>query len=134
MKQRIPAYLISIFRREPWWAEFWSASFAIGWAAVFFCTKADTFGQSALWFLSRAHGGAGWACYSLFAGLAQMTFLLWNRRLLRWCAAIVMGWFPWMIALSLALEPQITPSIAVYGGWAGINTFSVLRLLRREPP
>lgn len=126
-------YISGIYLREPWWAEFWSGAIALGWAAVFFVSGVNIFDRVPLQLLSSISSGPIWAWFCLLVGTAQLTFLMLDRRCMRWLSALVMSWFPCMVVLSIALDVPVSPSVAVYGGWAGINLFSIFRLLRRAP-
>jgi hypothetical protein len=106
---------------------------ALGWAITFFLSGVDIFDRSPLKLLSAISHGGLWAWYCLFIGAAQLTFLVMNCRCMRWVSALFMSWFPCMVVLSVVLDPPVTPTAAVYGGWAGINLFSIFRLLRRAP-
>ena len=128
---RLLRYLSGIYMREPWLCEAWSGGIAIGWAIVYFSSGADIFGQSSLHLLDEISKASSWAAFCLVVGTLQVTFLFLDKKCLRWISAFFMSWFPSMVVLSLALTKPVSPTIAVYGGWAGINLFLIFRLIRR---
>jgi hypothetical protein len=133
IKSRIIRYISSIYLREPWWAEFWSGTIAIGWALSFAISGESLTISSPHTFeaLEKVAPGDVWAWYCLIAGSIQIVVLLLDMRCARWLCAIIMSWFPCMAVTSMLMSTDLVPHIAVYGGWAGINLFSIFRLLRR---
>jgi hypothetical protein len=117
--------------REPWLCEAWSGAIGVAWGLVYFSSGADIFGTSSLHLLDEISHTISWASFCLVMGVLQIVFLLIDRNCLRWIAAFFMSWFPCMVVLSLALTKPVSPTIAVYGGWAGINLFLIFRLIRR---
>ena len=81
------------FQREPWWAEFWSAVTAIGWAVVSW-TSPDALGAwPSMQVLLRVGGEQFWQLAGFGLGVGQLWFLVADRRWLRWGVAVMMCWF-----------------------------------------
>ena len=119
-----------VLRREPWWAEFWSAATAIGWAATSFGAARDMGDWPSMQVLLRLGGEGFWNLAGMGLGLAQVVFLLMDRRWLRWAAAVLMCWFWAVLTVGVWAAVPGSPGVAVYAGWCGINVFSILRLVR----
>lgn len=119
-----------VFRREPWWAEFWSAVTAIAWAGMSWGSGNELDAWPSMRVLLRIGDEGFWHAAGFGLGALQLAFLLGNRRWLRWGGAMAMGWF-WAV-LTLGVSVAGAPGVAVYAGWCGINVFSVLRLLRHH--
>jgi signal transduction histidine kinase len=128
---RFARYLSTIYLREPWWAEFWSGLIGIAWGVTFFLSGADVFDRPFLILLGQISETTIWAWFCLSVGLCQLIFLLLDVRAMRWISAFIMSWFPCVVVISFLIDTPVTPTVAVYGGWAGINLFSIFRLLRR---
>ena len=71
-----------------------------------------------------------WHMAGVLLGAAQVTFLLWDKRWLRWGAAFMICWFWGVLTVGVWQAVPWSPAVAVYAGWCGINIFSILRLLR----
>lgn len=125
--------LWAVLRREPWWAEFWSAITAITWAGLSYASPADMERWPSMQFLLRIMPDDCWQALGLTMGVAQMGALLGDWRWLRWGGAVVMCWFWALLTLGVWMAVPWAPGTAVYAGWAGINIFSILRLLRPIP-
>lgn len=125
-----------VFRREPWWAEFWSALTALAWAG--FCWGGEPGGVPDLdtWpsmqVLLRLGDDRTWPLLAGGLGLLQLGFLAADRRWLRWGGAVAGCWFWAVLTLGVWAAVPWAPAVPVYGGWCGINLFSILRLLRRH--
>lgn len=122
----------SIFRREPWWAEFWSAMTAVMWSLL----SSVSMGALRYWpsmrVLTELGGDRFWHVAGVAMGAMQFLFLLYDQRWLRWGAAIGMCWFWGVLTLGVWVATPWAPAVAVYAGWCGINLFSILRLLRHH--
>lgn len=108
---------------------------AIGWAIAFVIDGEPLSISAPNTFQAIEHFvPGGWlAAFCATAGSFQLAALFTNLRKVRWAAAIVMGWFPISAVAAMLMSPHLVPHIAVYGGWFGINLFSVFRLPRRGP-
>ena len=118
------------FRREPWWAEFWSAMTAVWWSALSFASMDPLRGWPSMRVLSELGGDRFWHLVGVGLGGAQMVFLLCDHRWLRWVAAVALCYFWGVLTLGVWAATPWAPSTAIYAGWCGINVFSILRLLR----
>lgn len=121
-----------LLRREPWWAEFWSAITALAWAGLGWDTVWDLDAWPSMQVLLQLGGDRFWHAAAAALGVAQLLFLALDSRWLRWAAAVAGGWFWAVLTLGVWVAVPWAPAVAVYAGWCGINTFSVLRLLRRH--
>ena len=119
-----------IVRREPWWAEFWSAMTAMSWAVMAYANAEGLAAWPSMQVLLRIGGDQFWHLAGLGLGLAQAVSLVSDHRWLRWGAAIAMGWFWAVLTLGIWVAVPWAPGAAVYAGWCGINLFSILRLVR----
>jgi hypothetical protein len=128
--RRLLETLLAMVKREPWWAEFWSATTAIVWSAFFVFSP----GHFGLWpsmrVLTQIADSEAWHVMAAGLGLLQLGFLVCDRRWLRWVAALLVGWFWAILTVGEWAATPWAPSVAVYAGWCGVNVFSVLRLLR----
>lgn len=118
-----------VLRREPWWAEFWSAATAMSWAAMAFGNMGE---WPSMQVLLRLGGEEFWHAAGMGLGVAQLVFLLGDWRALRWCGAVAMCWFWSVLTLGVWAAVPGSPGVAVYAGWVGANVFSILRLLRPD--
>ncbi len=121
-----------VFRREPWWAEFWSALTALAWAGLSWGNANDLDAWPSMQVLLRLGGERTWHLLAGGLGLAQLLFLLVDYRWLRWGGAVAGCWFWAVLTLGIWVAVPWAPGVAVYAGWCGINAFSILRLLRRH--
>lgn len=122
-----------VLRREPWWAEFWSAVTAIGWSAVSLSNNGAMDVWPSMQVLLLIGGENFWHGTGLGLGLAQLGFLLLDCRWLRWSAAVAMCWFWAVLTLGIWAAVPGSPGVAVYAGWCATNLFSILRLVRPTP-
>ena len=127
-------FLAAIFRREPWWAEFWSGATAISWAGLSYMSVEQLRDWPSMRVLTEIGGDRFWHSAGIGLGLSQLVFLLLNERWLRWGAAVLQCWFWAVLTLGVWQAVPWAPGVAVYAGWCGINLFSILRLLRRSGP
>lgn len=120
-----------ILRREPWWAEFWSALTTLAWVGLSYASTEQLAVWPSMQVLLRIGDDRFWHLVGLGLGLAQLLFLLCNRRWLRWGAAIFLCWFWAVLTLGVWVAVPWAPGVAVYAGWCGVNVFSILRHLHR---
>ena len=123
-------FAVTIFRREPWWAEFWSALVAMAWALLSYGSMEPLRTWPAMAILTGLAGDQFWHLLGFGLGLCQMVFLLFDRRWMRWGAAVALCWFWGVLTVGVWTAMPWTPTVATYAGWCGINCFSILRLLR----
>lgn len=122
-------HLRLVFKREPWWAEFWSSCASLGWGSIVFFSHTDVVDRVAFEKLGLLADDAFWAGTGLLVGSVQLLALLSARRQCRWGAAFMSCW--WWSFLSFAIiSMDITPGIALYTVFAAINCFSLIRLAR----
>ena len=114
-----------VFKREPWWAEFWSAVTAVLWAGLSYSSVEELQHWPSMRVLSELGDGQSWHFIGFGLGFAQLLFLIANNRWLRWIAAISLGWFWAVLTLGVWVAVPWAPGVAVYAGWCGINVFSV---------
>lgn len=119
-----------IFKREPWWAEFWSAMTALSWAGLSYWSVEALREWPSMRILTEIGSDEFWHFTGFVLGLAQLLFLLSDRRWLRWGAAVALCWFWAVLTIGVWVAVPWAPGVAVYAGWCGINVFSILRLLR----
>lgn len=124
------AEMSRMFRREPWWAEFWSGIVAVAWAALSYVNAADLSTWPSMRVLTSLGDERFWNLVAFGLGLAQIVFLLLDERWLRWCAALALCWFWGVLTVGVWQAVPWAPFAALYAGWCGINIFSILRLLR----
>lgn len=117
--------------REPWWAEFWSASTAVIWAGLSYSSAERLRDWPSMRILIEIGDDRFWHLVGFGLGLIQLIVLVWDRQWMRWGAALVQGWFWGVLTLGVWAATPWSPAVAVYAGWCGINVFSALRLLRR---
>ena len=122
----------TIFRREPWWAEFWSAMTAVMWSSLSFASMGALQYWPSMRVLTELGGDRFWHVAGVGMGAMQFLFLLCDQRWLRWGAAIGMCWFWGVLTLGVWVATPWAPAVAIYAGWCGINLFSILRLLRHH--
>ena len=124
---------VRLFKREPWWAEFWSASTALAWAGLSY-TSVDVLADWPSMRVLTALGSDNfWHVTGFFLGVVQLAALVSEQRWCRWAASIALCWFWAVLTIGVWVAVPWAPSVAVYAGWCGINMFSILRLLRMHP-
>lgn len=123
---------VLIFRREPWWAEFWSGATALAWATASYASTDPLAMWPSMQVLLQIGGDGLWHALGLGLGLAQLGFLVADHRWLRWGAALAMCWFWAVLTLGVWAAVPGAPGVVVYAGWCGINVFSILRLVRHH--
>ena len=121
-----------VFRREPWWAEFWSALTAIAWAGLSYFSMQDLAVWPSMQVLLRIGGDQFWHQIGFGLGVIQVVVLAADHRWLRWGTAIAMCWFWAVLTLGVWVAVPWAPGVVVYAGWCGINVFSILRLVRHH--
>lgn len=132
---RISGLLIrgkALFRKEPWWAEFWSAVTAMMWSAMAISDPRGLDVWPSMQVLLTIADDFFWDTAGLTLGAAQFTALLVDRRWFRWGAAIAMCCLWGMLTTGVAAATPWSPAVAVYAGWCGINLMSIFRLLRHH--
>ena len=122
-----------ILRREPWWAEFWSAVTALAWAGLSYISTDALAVWPSMRVLLRIGDDRFWHLTGFGLGAMQLVFLLCNHRWWRWGAAILLCWFWAVLTLGIWVATPWSPATAVYAGWFGVNVFSILRHLHRAP-
>lgn len=127
---RMVRFAQDVFRRDPWWAEFWSAVTALTWAGLSRASSGELRDWPSMRILIELGDDQSWQLIGLFLGGSQLLFLLCNQRWLRWCAAFLLCWFWGVLTVGVWGAVPWAPGLAVYAGWCGINVFSILRLLR----
>ena len=130
-RQRSIAHMRRIFARSPWAAEMWSGLVAVSWGASVVAAPPEIVTWPPLVYLVTLHPHQYWGAFSIVVGATQFTTMVLDLRWGRWAMCCAM--FGWWGVLTLAVVDSVPwlPGIAVYGGWAGINFFSMVRLLRR---
>lgn len=126
----VKAGIRSIFDREPWWAELWSALAAFGWAVISYDSPDSIQLRPAYWGLSMIAGSGFWEFAGALIGLVQFASLMACNRQCRWASAFVASW--WWVFLTMAFfqnDPQ-APSLALYVVFGAINLFSMVKLAR----
>ncbi len=123
-----------MFKREPWWAEFWSAITAVFWAALSYASFHSLHDAPSMQVLEEIGNDQIWHLVGLVLGVSQMIFLVCDQRWMRWAAAVALCWFWGVLTLGVWTALPWAPAAAVYAGWCGINVFSILRLLRHYGP
>ena len=126
----IRQWMLRLFEREPWWAEFWSALTAVLWAGLTYASLETMREWPSMRLLVQIGDDRFWHLLGFGLGFGQLMFLASNRRWLRWGAALAQGWFWGVLTLGVWVATPWSPAVAVYAGWCGINVFSVLRLLQ----
>ena len=121
-----------LFRREPWWAEFWSGLTAMAWSAATWVRPNELDAWPSMQVLLRLETDAFWSMAGFVLGGMQVSVLLADRRWLRWGGAVTMCWFWAVLTVGIWAAVPGAPAVAVYAGWCGINVFSILRLLRHH--
>lgn len=132
MLRRAVRATVVVFRREPWWAEFWSAVTAMVWAGASFTSQEPLAVWPSMQVLLRIGGDQFWHVLGLGLGLGQLSCLIADRRWLRWGMALAMCWFWAVLTLGIWAAVPGAPGVVVYAGWCGINVFSILRMLRHH--
>lgn len=129
--RRSIAHMRRIFARSPWAAEMWSGLTAISWGASVIAAPPEIVTWPPLVYLVTLQPHQYWGVFSVVVGAAQFVLMALDLRWGRWFMCCIM--FGWWSVLTLSIVDSVPwlPGIAVYGGWAGINLFSMARLLRR---
>jgi len=125
----IPRHLSDLYARDLRSPELWSGTTAIAWAVAFFA-GGQILPPATFDLMERLASGNKWALFCLIGGIAQVLSVVLYSRYARWICAVVMGWFPLTVSISIAYSPYLV-HIAVYGGWFFMNLYSILRLPRR---
>ena len=120
----------NIFRREPWWAEFWSALTAVSWSVLSFASMDALRFWPSMRVLLELGGDRFWHVAGVGLGMMQLLFLVCDQRWLRWGASLALCWFWGVLTMGVWVATPWAPGVAVYAGWCGVNLFSILRLLR----
>ena len=131
LKQRSIAHIRRVFARSPWAAEMWSGITAISWGASVIAAPPEIVTWPPLVYLVTLQPHQYWGVFSVVVGATQFVLMALDLRWGRWFMCCIM--FGWWSVLTLSIVDTVPwlPGIAVYGGWAGINLFSMARLLRR---
>lgn len=119
-----------VFKREPWWAEFWSALACLSWGAysMYLPTRMEMRYQ--LDVLTQLASGTFWEVTAMCLGTTQFIALIWNERLVRWAVALVASWWWSMHFVAfLAVDPQAR-TVVFFVIFALLNLLSVARLLK----
>lgn len=127
VSRTLGAGAVRLWRREPWWAEFWSGLTAIGWGGA--CVAANGVWPS-MAVLAQLGGQGFWEAAGLGLGFLQLALLLADARWLRWAGSAAMAWFWGVLTLGVWAAVPGAPGVAIYAGWCGINLYSSVRLLR----
>lgn len=121
----------TVFDREPWWAEFWSAIACIGWSVISISSNQSLSDRPALAILSMIAVPKFWEITGFFIGFFQFSALITGCHFGRRSAAFVAGWWWFFLTLSITLLDPAAPSIALYAVFGAINIFSMLKLAGR---
>lgn len=122
--KRCYAELSRLLRREPWWAEFWSALTAIAWGGLSSLTDS----WPSMTVLLRLEDERFWHSAGIGLGVVQMMVLISDHRWLRWAGAVALCWFWAVLTLGVWAAVPGAPAVAVYAGWCAINATSICRL------
>ena len=122
----------AIFRREPWWAEFWSGVASVGWCVISILAASTLESRPGLRYLVEIAPGTYWEVAGISLGALQILALLSNHTAARWVAAFLQAWWWCFITRSIMAYDAASPSVALYICFAGINLFSLARLPRRH--
>lgn len=130
--QRMALGARTMFRREPWWAEFWSAIVAVAWSFLSAASRTELSEWPSMQVLTDLADAQVWHLVAAGLGVSQLMYLVLDARWLRWAMAIVMCWFWGVLTAGVWTATPWAPGVAVYAGWCGINVFSILRLVRHH--
>lgn len=120
--------LATLYYREPWWAEWWAATFIIIWA-VWNLTFAKDFADTNIYApIPQMSAPYVWQSIGLLTGLAQATFLLIDVRKLRRLSCCIASWWWANIFLLVIVWDWRSPGLPLYVLPIAINLFSIARL------
>ncbi len=125
-------HLRRVFARSPWAAELWSSITVVCWGAAVIAAPPEVSTWPPVSFLVRTMPHEWWGVKAIVLGGMQFTALAVDARWWRWGMAIIMAYFWLVLTFAVIATVPWLPGVAVYGGWAGINLFSVFRLLRSD--
>jgi hypothetical protein len=121
------------FRREPWLAEFWSAWAAIGWAVISINSHEELSARQSYILMVRVADTQTWEMLGLALGLCQLAALIYDERMWRWGVAVVLSWWWSLLSVGIYMVDKDAPGLALFVSYAGINIFSLFRLLKHYP-
>jgi hypothetical protein len=134
-RQQVWCELRRIWGREPWWAEFWPACGALGWAVLAYTTQANMTDRPALAVLGLMLDDDAWAVLVGAIGLGQLVALFSYCRRARWLSCVAASGFWWLCVVAICLPSVVSPdpagtplSLALYLMAALPCSYSVLRL------
>lgn len=126
--ERALRHLSALFRREPWWAELWSAAAAILWAIwVLFAGSDLTHGDAYRVILGFADE-AVWIASGMMLGLLHIVTVLTDLRPVRRLACGLAAWWWSVLLLSMFLMVPRAPGLALFAIMVAINMVSMVRL------
>ena len=125
-------HLVVIFRREPWWAEFWSAIGALTWAAWSSLAPVGPDQIAAFRIVTRLADEGVWQVTGALLGTMQVVALVAGSRPWRRGACFLASWWWMFLLLAIALVNSSVPSLALYAVMASINLYSLVRLRRED--
>ena len=126
----IIGHLRRVFWRSPWAAEMGCALTTMAWGGMLWAAPGDMDAWPSMALLLRLAPDEAWQALGVSLGFWQVVSLLLDWRWGRWAMAGAMGWFWSVLALAVWTATPWAPHAAAYAGWAMVNVFSVLRLLR----
>lgn len=125
--------LHALLHREPWWAEWWSATGAIAWACWIVWQPLELADREPYQVISFIASDAQWACIGLIIGATQLVAVSLDHRWARFGAAFLAGLFWVCLAYGLWLGNMSAPGAAVYAvlGAANMTSLVLLNLNKR---
>lgn len=130
--QRSWRHLRRVFARSPWASELWSSITVISWGAAVISAPPEVAEWPPISYLVQAMPYQYWGTKAIILGGLQFTALVTDARWCRWVMSLIMAYFWTILTLAVVASVPWLPGVAVYAGWAGINLFSVFRLLRPD--
>lgn len=124
---------VRLWLREPLGAEVVSGITAVCWSTIALVLGGRAIEPTSLRVLATLMQWEILAAVGLAIGCWQLAALIVDHRWLRWWACIAaVGW--WTMLFAGVAQTAFSPSLALYGAFAGLNTIPALRLLKTRPP
>ena len=125
---RFAAAFRLVVNKEPWWAEFWSASAAISWALISVSNYGDVTLRAVFSGLGELANPHFWEAAGIVLGGAQIWALFNGDKWARWTVAFLMSWWWSLLTIVIVIADIAAPSWGLYACFAGINLVSMMRV------
>lgn len=128
--ERYKKLIIDGLKREPWWAELWSAIAVIAWTVASNNSTHLTYYHPANVQLELIRSKLFWEASGIAIGIFQLISVVNDKIIYRWTAALIVSWW-WMFLVVAILKNDVNPpGLTLYFVFVAINLFSMIKLSR----